>query len=96
MRRREFIALLGGAAASWPLTTHAQQGRMPVVGYLHAVSPEGQELNLVAFRKALAGRGFAEGRNVAVEYRYAHNDYNRLPRLVSVAKGKIVRRNRHF
>jgi ABC transporter substrate binding protein len=83
MRRREFLTLLGGAAASWPLTTHAQQGRIPVIGYLHAVSPERQEPNLAAFRKALAGRGFVEGRNVAVEYRYAHNDYNRLPGLVA-------------
>ena len=83
MQRREFLTLLGGAAASWPLTTQAQQGRIPVVGYLHAVSPELQEPNLAAFRKALAGRGFVEGRNVAVEYRYAHNDYNRLPGLVA-------------
>ena len=83
MRRREFLALLGGAATGWPLTTRAQQGRMPVVGYVHAVSPEDQEANLAAFRKALAGRGFVEGRNVAVEYRYAHNDYTRLPELVA-------------
>jgi putative tryptophan/tyrosine transport system substrate-binding protein len=83
MRRREFIAGLGGAVA-WPaVVAQAQQGRMPVVGYIHAVSPEGQEPNLAAFRKALAGRGFIEGRNVAVEYRYARNDYNRLPGLVA-------------
>jgi putative tryptophan/tyrosine transport system substrate-binding protein len=80
MRRREFIAGLGGVAA-WPVVGHAQQSKVPVVGYVHAVSPEDQEANLAAFRKALAGRGFVEGRNVAVEYRYAHNDYNRLPEL---------------
>jgi putative ABC transport system substrate-binding protein len=88
MRRRRFLAVLGGAAASWPLTTRAQQSRIPVVGYLHAVSPEGQQPDLAAFRKALAARGFVEGRNVAVEYRYAHNDYDRLPGLVA----ELVRR----
>jgi putative ABC transport system substrate-binding protein len=88
--RREFITLFGGAAtlldgaaAAWPLAARAQQGRTPVVGLVHAAAPEGQEANLAAVRKALVGRGLVEGRDVAIEQRYAHNDYNRLPDLIA-------------
>jgi putative ABC transport system substrate-binding protein len=82
MRRREFIAGLGGAAA-WPVVARAQQGRLPVVGYLHAVSPEGQEANVAALRKGLGEQGLVEGRNFAIEYRFANNEYNRLPELAA-------------
>src|SRR5262249_39669102 len=84
MHRRSFLTLLGGAsAAAWPLAVRAQQRTMPVVGWLHAVSPEGQEANLAALRKALSENGFVEGRNVVIEYRFANNDYNRLPELAA-------------
>ena len=84
MHRRSFVTLLGGAsAAAWPLAARAQQRTMPVVGWLHAVSPEGQEANVAALRKALSENGFVEGRNVVIEYRFANNDYNRLPELAA-------------
>jgi putative tryptophan/tyrosine transport system substrate-binding protein len=82
LRRRDFITLLGGAAA-WPLVARAQQGRRPVVGYLHAVTPEGQEANVAALRKGLGEHGLVEGRNLAIEYRFANNDYNRMPELAA-------------
>jgi putative ABC transport system substrate-binding protein len=80
--RREFITLLGGAAA-WPMAARAQQGRMPVVGYLHAVSPATQDANVAALRRGLGEQGLVEGRNYAIEYRFANNDYNRLPELAA-------------
>ena len=81
MRRREFITLLGGAVASWPLAARAQQPAVPVIGFMSARSP-GDSVPLVeAFRRALMDGGFVEGRNVAVEYRWAHGDYARLPAL---------------
>ena len=83
MRRREFITLLGGAAAAWPVAARAQQRRLPVVGYLHAVSPEGQEANVASLRKGLGEHGLVEGRNFAIDYRFANNDYNRLPELAA-------------
>jgi len=82
MRRRQFITLLCCAAAA-PLAARAQQGRLPVIGYFHAVSPEGQEANLAAFRKGLGEHGLVEGRNFAIEYRFANNDYSRLPELAA-------------
>jgi putative ABC transport system substrate-binding protein len=82
VRRREFITLLGGAAA-WPLAARAQQAAMPVVGYLYLGVPELSEGLVAAFRKGLGEVGFVEGRNVAIEYRFAHNDPARLPELAA-------------
>jgi putative tryptophan/tyrosine transport system substrate-binding protein len=84
MRRREFITLLGGAAAAWPLAARAQQPAVPVIGWLTTAGPETQDpANLPALRKGLGEHGFVEGRNLAIEYRYANNDFNRLPELAA-------------
>jgi putative ABC transport system substrate-binding protein len=82
MRRREFIAGLGGAVA-WPMVARAQQAAVPMIGYLYVGSPETISNRLAAFLMGLSESGFVEGRNVIIEYRYAHNDVSRLPELAA-------------
>src|SRR5882757_4434602 len=86
VKRREFITLLGGVAAGWPLSAHAQQTAVPVIGWLGAAGPN--DRLMAAFRGALAEAGYTEGRNVVIEYRWAEGRYDRMPAMAE----ELVRR----
>jgi putative ABC transport system substrate-binding protein len=83
MKRREFITLLSGAVAAWPLGAHAQQTAMPVVGFLHTASWDSYVPQVTAFHQALKETGYVQGQNVAIEYRWAENQIARLPTLAA-------------
>jgi putative tryptophan/tyrosine transport system substrate-binding protein len=83
MRRRDFLGLVAGATAAWPLTARAQQPPMPVIGFINVTSAKGYSQQLAAFLRGLSEAGYVDGRNVAIEYRWAENQSDRLPAILA-------------
>jgi putative ABC transport system substrate-binding protein len=90
MRRRQFISLLGSAAAAWPLAARAQQAALPVVGFVYPSVPELSAGIVAAFRKGLNETGFVEGRNVTIEFRFGYNDIAQLPKAADLVDRRVA------